>query len=750
MINNDNFKIKEIPNFHPIAEIYESDEFWGEQKRRCIEGYWSGGKWMPSELYYYINFHNIMFEDGIYKGIGLPWLRDIDWEKSYIYAEACGFSGFEEDDEYSCHRFLINGTKDEDIIKFCTVGNTGKADILYLNNFYKKDGTRKKYIDARDYLRKLHPKNLGKPLYFNEAKHIIEVASRGYGKSYNTSGLIAHNFLFDGARDYDMYLERRKEDKPLQSETVVGAIDAKYSNKLMSKVKTALEKLPGSSTISIDGEYTFFPSPLAVNFTGSFAVGREAVSTRSKSVIQHVTFADNPLAAAGGRPNKVFMDEVGFMNNIKEVWEGVENTQAVSDFKRLTMYALGTGGLTAGGAVTYVKELFYDPEAYGCLSFNDDWENKGKIGYFVSGVFAMNKFKEGPNLITNEEKALAAINYEREIAKKSGSASRLQGTIINKPTVPSEIFLRQEGTYFPIMDLKQALADLESNSLLLKASLKVDLLEKEKGTVSLIPSDRAILTEYPLRKGSNMDAAIEIYIKPAKDSNGNITSGRYIIATDPVDDDGNSDTTRSLQSTFVLDTWTDELCAEYTARTYLVDDYYENVRKLCVYYNAKNLYENNKKGLYGYFKNKNSLYYLADTPKILKEQDLAKGDGIGNRSLGVNMSNDKVKFYAIQLALKWFESPAYHHPEKKRLYTIRSLGLLKESISYTMDVNADRMSAFLVLMIYRADLELITQQNRETKVKNVGSDSFWSNAFKDFKRNKVYNVQSNNNKYVVN
>lgn len=1115
IINNSLFKVGEVPNFHPIAEMYESDEYWREQKRRCIEGYWVGGKWMPPELYYYINFHNIMFEDGVYKGLGLPWLRDIDWERAYMYTEACGFSGFEHDDEYTCHRYIRDNVPDEDIIKFCTIGGTMEVDKNYLNNFYNKQGQKKKYIEAREYLRKIHTKSLGKPLYFNEAKHIIEMASRGYGKSYSTSGLIAHNFLFDGARDYDMYLQKRKEGKPLQSETVVGAIDAKYSNKLMSKVKTALEKLPGSSTITLDGEKVFFPSPLSINYTGSFAVGREAISNRSKSVIQHVTFADNPLAAAGGRPNKVFMDECfapgtkvrmydlsikniedivvgdyilgidgnpkqvgktcngvdtmyeikqrfgtnytvnsehllylnqncstssikddgiklikakdftkenlgkyrfrttfgvksglinfneniklnidpywlglwlgdgstgttgiavninkdveiykyiyeyankldlkvneqisnhlendliglctisgikkdnkkrcnklrtwlqeyniinnkripidyqkaseserlellagiidsdgnknshvnkktssyeisqvdrkelvdeiillarnlgfdvslsakiknigynkkqiktntkyrilikgetwripckverkktlkwnrtekvnitsfkienvgigkyygitligenpidnlflledntivhncGFMGNIKEVWEGVENTQAVADFKRLTMYALGTGGLTAGGAVTYIQQLFYNPEDYGCLAFEDVWENKGKIGYFVPGTLAMNKYKEGPDMITNMVKAEKAINDEREKAKKSGNKSRIQGTIINKPLVPSEIFLRQEGTFFPVLELKQALADLESNSLLLKASLKVELIEKEKGVITLIPSDKQVITDYPVSKGTNLDAPIEIFIKPAKDINGNIPYGRYILSTDPIDDDGNNDATRSLQSTFVLDTWTDEICAEYTARTYLVDEYYENVRKLCIYYNAKNLYENNKKGLYGYFKNKNSLFYLADTPKILKDQDLAKGEGIGNRSLGVNISNDKVKFFLINLALKWFESPSYRNPEKKRLYTIRSVGLLKESISYTLDINADRMSAFLILMLYRSELEILTEQRKENNIKSVTGDPFWSHAYKNFKRNKVHSNQLKHDNYVVN
>lgn len=749
MINNSLFKVPEIPNFHPIVDKYEMLEWWQTQKRYAIEGMWQSGKWCPPELYYYINFHTIMFEEGTYRGLGLPWMRDNEWINSYIYTEACGFSGFELDDEFSCHRWLEpkSNKTDEDILKLCTIGGVNKVNPFYLNNFYKPDGTKKTYVNARDYLQRIHSTNLGKPIYLNQAKHIMEVGSRGEGKSYKSSGYVAHNFLFDGARDYDLYLSKKQTGNPLQTETVVGAIDAKFSNKLIAKVKIGIEKLPGAKMVMVDGEQLLFPSPLAVNTTGSFAVGRELLSTNSKSTIQHVTFADNPFAASGGRPNKVFIDEVGFMNNIKEVWEAVENTQAVSDFKRLTMYGLGTGGLTSGGAVTYVQDIFYNPDAYGCLVFEDEWENRGKIGRFLSGVVAMNKFKEGPNLITNEDKAMKFILDERAKAKATGSSTKIQGTIINKPIVPSEIFLRMSGTFFPTHELQQALAELESNSLLLKASYRVELVERTKGVVTIIPSEKNVINDYPIQRGTNMDAAIEIFEKPKLDNEGIPTPGRYIMGNDPVDDDGNDNTNRSLQSTWVLDTWTDKLVAEYTARTYLVDEYYENVRKLCIYYNCKVLYENNKKGIYGYFKNKNSLLYLADTPQILKDQDLAKGGAIGNRALGVNMGGDKLKLYGINLILKWLEGSSYNKPEQKRLYSIRSRALLKELISFSMDINADRVSALIILMIYRAELDTQIEQRKTQSVKNVNTDTFWGNAYKKFNRDKVYKQINNLQNY---
>ena len=55
-INNELFKISpnEIPKT-PIEYSEEARAWWAEHKRRCIEGYSVGGKWMPPNLYFYIN-----------------------------------------------------------------------------------------------------------------------------------------------------------------------------------------------------------------------------------------------------------------------------------------------------------------------------------------------------------------------------------------------------------------------------------------------------------------------------------------------------------------------------------------------------------------------------------------------------------------------------------------------------------------------------------------------------------------------
>lgn len=731
IINNSNFILNEIPNFHPISQKFDKRNWWSEQKRHMIEGYWSSGKWMPPELYYYVNFHTIIFEDGANRTIGRPWLRDIDWEQAYLYTEACGFSGFEKDTKHTCHRHY--GPEADKAIKYGWIT--------------REEVDSKEYMEVRDYLRKNHGKSLGKAIYLNSAKNIIELASRGYGKSYGASGRITHNFLFDGARDYDLYLEKRNSDKPFTSETVVGAIDAKYSNDLLEKVKVGLKYLPGESSLRIGSETEFFPSPLTVSFTGSIAPARNYVSVKSESKLYHRTFADNPFAANGTRPNRVFIDEVGFMNNILETWGAVEATQAAAEFRRLCIYGMGTGGLTSGGAALYAQEIFYNPEQYNCISFDDDWEGKGKICYFVPAYKALNIFKEGENKISNEEKALEYILEEREEAKSASSRTKLQATIINKPIKPSEIFLRLDGNFFPTADLNSRLSDIEAHATTLNSTYKVRFNLLAGKPQMAIDSDKRPIRDFPLRKGISMDACIELYELPKKDNSGDTMYGRYIAGWDPIDTDDNTDIHQSLQSVFIMDSWTDRIVAEYTARTYLVEEFYEQARRLLLFYGAICNYENKIKGPYAYFKNKNSLHLLCETPEILKDQNIVKGSMVGNKSLGT-ATNEHVIGYGLRLILSWLEKQAYDKDDGIRnVELLESPALIKELVMYTKDINVDRVMAMIMVMILKEDRARVTEIMTSKRIKSKTADPFWDRAFK---KDPAYNYNSKYSPKVYN
>lgn len=714
MINNDNFIIKEIPKFHAISQRYDRVAFWREQKKNVIEGYWSSGKWMPGTLYYYVNFHTIRFEDvgSASRKIGRPWLRDIEWDKAYVYEEAMGFSGFSGDTKYTCDRRY--GPERE---KALTYGWITEEELK-----------RREYINAREYLRKLHSSNLGKPLYNNQAKNVLDLEARGGGKSYWSSALILHNFLFDGAYDYETYLENKRNNSPLTSDTVVGAIESKYSDDLLKKVKLAIEHLPDKQIIN--GE--IFPSPLHVSYSGSLASGKTLTSYLG-SVINHRTFADDPLAANGTRPNRAFLEEVAFMNNIVEVLGALESTQASADYKNLVIYMLGTGGLSTHGAVTHTKEIFNNPEEFNCLAFEDSWENKGKIGYFLPGTHTINKFKKGPNMLTDEDKAKMYIEEEIEKAKNSGNRRKYMAAIINMPLKPSDIFLTTEGNFFPIEDLRERLGEVEGNKKLLEASWKVQFHIKD-GKVDWSLSPKPVLREFPHRRGDVLDTAIEIWELPKMDASQKPPFGRYLASLDPVDNDGGDDVDHSLMSGFILDSWTDKIVVEYTGRTKLAEEFYEQWRRCLLYYNAICNYERNLKGFYSHMKNSNSLHLLADEPEILREKGLSKGAGTGNQLKGVHLTVPIIN-WGIELILSWLNLKAYVGNENEEdittnLQTIKNPALLQELIAYNSEINADRVASMIHLMVLREDRYNISKNSVNKSIQTVTSSKFWDKAYK--------------------
>lgn len=195
--NRNNFVIGKHTYYNPRSQAFIN--YWRLHKKRCIEGFWSiddpeyhidvnnpvepiecGKKWrfMPPNLYFYVNFGVIKHKpEGSQKTdpkkIVRPYLRDFEWAYFYNFIEARGFSGFSDDDEYTCLEAVDKFEKNEIL--------EDDAD-LQVESIYKKDGSLKKYIPARQYLRQLFDKPMGIPLYENQSKNMMLLGARGGGK----------------------------------------------------------------------------------------------------------------------------------------------------------------------------------------------------------------------------------------------------------------------------------------------------------------------------------------------------------------------------------------------------------------------------------------------------------------------------------------------------------------------------------------------------------------------------------------
>lgn len=777
--NRNNFLVKDIPKYHPSSIKFL--KYWKQEKKRCIEGYWGVDddincsplqienididrpvkyRYMPGKLYFYVNYGTIKHRPDYLPKTApkikiRPYLRDFEWAYYYVEIEARGFSGFTEDKEYSCNRFLLDDYTDEELIHMCLDQNGERIDIKHFN-FFKEDGSRKEYVDAREYIRRTFNKPMGLPVYENEASNFMLLGARGGGKSFLTANTIAHEWLFDGAK----YYTEQSIINPAVAEILTGAAIAAKSSEILGKVLDMIEELPGKySKDSVHPLYKEHAGTLAPNnFKNPFRheyekkIAGKWKKLGSKSKIYHATFTvENPEAAAGTRPGLIIVEEVGLAPNILTVHgsnEAAQMTDGVVKFG--TSIYIGTGGNVE--KIIESELIFRDPKGFSMLEFDDIWEGNGKIGWFVPAYYMDGNYKD-KNGNTNLADAIEVYEKRRAEKKKSKSSSAIDLEMMNYPLKPSEMFINKLGNRFPIADLKQQLVEVQSN--------KKDYADKHwygeltlttKGEVKFKPVEsNNVVHDYPVLDNKNKPGCIEIFEMPKRNSENIVFPNRYYLGTDTYDDDDSN--TNSLGSILVMDAWTKRIVAEYTGRRG-TREFYEITRKLTLFYNGVNNYENNKKGLFWHYEKMKSLNILAETPESLRDEANISIRRTGNTRFGTPATVG-VNKYAIQLIEMWLDEQAAGKVEGiTNVQTIRSIGVLKELISYNPDpnYNFDRISALgMLLIIVEDNYKVINsgKQNDGRPRKDITKDPFfeknWSKSDGLNKLNK-YNINRRRNK----
>lgn len=493
LINNELFKLKDsdIPKV-PIEYSEESRQFWADERKKCIEGYSIGGKWMPGTLYFYINYGTILLNKGENSKTKIParpFLRDIEWEIFWAWSVARGLGAFTR------------------------VGDLGlnSDDVL----------DRIRYVGE----------DPGIPLYTNNAKDLILLGSREFGKSFMSSqGIILHEWLFDGAKEYI-------PGKVETTNIIVGAGDLRYATDLMSKVKLGYDFL-AKQGILFNGVY--HPHPFMKAFDGSFnkevtakykkKVGGQWLDYGSMSKIKVVSYKDNPFAGQGSRNSVMVKEECGMFGNLIRAQEADTETMKQGTVKFGSCLYAGTGGDFGKGTLDAYR-MFYDPDTYDILSFDDTWESKGRIGLFIPATMRPNEFKDSENN-TIQEKALTYFLKKREELRNSKNGIRaLEAHVQYNPLVPSEMFLRSSGNIFPTIECKAWLAELETNKIYEDAEMICDLIFNDSGKVEpRMDKNLTPIREFPISGKTNQDTsgAIVIWHHPIANDNGEIPWGRYL------------------------------------------------------------------------------------------------------------------------------------------------------------------------------------------------------------------------------
>lgn len=636
--------------------------------------------------------------------------------------------------QHGCYTLAPRGTTDynkywEQETDRCLNGYTAPdgEGITGYNYFYLNYSPimrlkEEEYTDREGNLRKRRQRILEFPSFWDydyyyfcaieqaelEGKHMAVLKCRQRGYSFKGGSMLVRNYmLIPGSKNFAIASEQKfliGDGLLTKAWQIMDFLDKHTAWAKQRLVSTRMERTSGYKITDEFGKQT---------------------EQGYLSSITGITLKNDPERVRGTRAKLVLWEEGGKFPSLLDAWRIEQPSVETDDGKAFgLMIAFGTGG-TEGASFEGLKELFYKPKSYNVLSFPNIWDEgreNTECAFFVPAYSNLESFDDDCNQVymdrdgnSYKEKAIQNLIDQRNKVKDGGASQQsIDRFISERPIRPAEAVLELGKNIFPRKLLMDQLTRIRTNKKLQSMKHIVDLEWDGNGQVKATEKPSGDITNYPLKKGDKPHGSVVIWEYPVKDP----PLGLYIGGCDPYDHDDSF--TNSLGSTFIFkrvragEAWTDVIVAEYSGRPDTAEEYYENVRKLLTFYNARLLFENERKGIYPYFTNKHCDYLLADQPdKIISE---VFKDSKVQRRKGCHMTK-QIRAYGEGLILEWLlDEFEEGHPNVERVY---SEPLIEELIENDGVRNVDRVIALCMVMIYREELYQVKVSSAKEQNKQV-------------------------------
>ena len=636
--------------------------------------------------------------------------------------------------QHGCYTLAPRGTTDynkywEQETDRCINGYTAPdgEGITGYNYFYLNYSPimrlkEEEYTDREGNLRKRRQRILEFPSFWDydyyyfcaieqaelEGKHMAVLKCRQRGYSFKGGSMLVRNYmLIPGSKNFAIASEQKfliGDGLLTKAWQIMDFLDKHTAWAKQRLVSTRMERTSGYKITDEFGKQT---------------------EQGYLSSITGITLKNDPERVRGTRAKLVLWEEGGKFPSLLDAWRIEQPSVETDDGKAFgLMIAFGTGG-TEGASFEGLKELFYKPKSYNVLSFPNIWDEgreNTECAFFVPAYSNLESFDDDGNQVymdkdgnSYKEKAIQNLIDQRNKVKDGGASQQsIDRFISERPIRPAEAVLELGKNIFPRKLLMDQLTRIRTNKKLQSMKHIVDLEWDGNGQVKATEKPSGDITNYPLKKGDKPHGSVVIWEYPVKDP----PLGLYIGGCDPYDHDDSF--TNSLGSIFIFkrvragEAWTDVIVAEYSGRPDTAEEYYENVRKLLTFYNARLLFENERKGIYPYFTNKHCDYLLADQPdKIISE---VFKDSKVQRRKGCHMTK-QIRAYGEGLILEWLlDEFEEGHPNVERVY---SEPLIEELIENDGVRNVDRVIALCMVMIYREELYQLKVSSAKEQNKQV-------------------------------
>lgn len=555
-------------------------------------------------------------------------------------------------------------------------------------------------------------------LYLKNARdkghHAVELAKRGCAKSYGLAAIMSHNLIIG-----------ESEESKRRTITVLTAYQKEYLKD--DKDGTLSKFVPILSFLS---KNTPFPRLMLKQSSNemTWQMGYKDEYGRNQGSLNQVmgVSAKDDSDKLRGKRGYILFEEFGNFPSLLDLYDVTRKSVEDGDYTFALMYLIGTANNKEANFQS-AKTLLYATESYNIESLKNVYDKKGQgrdtFGFFFPSYInrAGCYNKDG---ISDVVKALLQVLMNRYKAKYGADPTSVLRVIAEDPITPAEAIIKVKDAYFPVTALNERAQQLDTNPHTYDDIYVGELFFNNSNQVEFRPTGDIPIRKFPV--DNDTKGALEIYAMPEKDSTGTVFDNRYILGYDPTNNDQAE--SHSLASVFVFDLFTDRIVAEFTGRTEFADDMHEIVRKLCLFYNGKVLYESNIKGCYSYMERMHSTYLLADTPQYLRDKQIIKYSGFGSSAKGVS-ATAPVNNFANRLIKDWFNKlvPIERTDENGNkeiiqtpsLYLLKTRALIEEAIQFNPEINVDRIRALGMVMLYREGYIILygNNLNKESREK---------------------------------
>lgn len=563
--------------------------------------------------------------------------------------------------------------------------------------------------------------------------HAAELAKRGCAKSYGLASIMSHNLILGESKESNR-----------RNITVLTAYQKEYLKD--DKDGTLSKFVPILSHLSNN---TPFPKLMLKQSSNemTWQMGYKDEYGRPQGSLNQVigVSAKDDSDKLRGKRGWILYEEFGNFSGLLELYDVTRKSVEDGDYTFACQYLIGTANNKEANFQS-AKTLLYAPSSYNIQEVKNVYDKKGQgrdyFGFFFPAY--MNRAgcynKDG---ISDVVKALLQILLNRYKVKYGADPTSVLRVIAEDPITPAEAIIKVKEAYFNVQALNERAQQLDTNPRIYDDIYVGELFINSKGEVEFKPTNDIPIRKYPVDNDTR--GALEIYTMPEKDKSGKVFNERYIIGVDPVDNDVAESS--SLYSCFVFDLFTDTIVAEFTGRNPYADDNFEITRLLCKFYNAKCMYESNKKGIFAFFQTKKCTYLLAETPEYLRDKQLIKYKGFGSNAYGINASAP-INNYANGLLKDWFnkmvtvvtknENGEESQVQVPIIYTLKTRALIEEAIQFNPEINVDRIRAMGMVMLYRQEYiikygDTLNKESREAIPKDDPSNDLFFKRNYDFR-----------------